>query len=70
MRVKSENGDPLLCSFCGNTQEEVRRLVQGQAPGVFICNDCVELWGELLKEQDDFDDDFDDIVFTVQKLKN
>ena len=64
MRLKTENDDPLLCSFCGNTQEQVRRLVQGQAPGVFICNDCVELCSELLKEQEEFDE-LDDIDVQV-----
>jgi len=64
MRIKPENDDPLHCSFCGHTQEEVRRLVQGQAPGVFICNDCVELCGELLKEQEEFEE-FEDMDVQV-----
>ena len=42
------------CSFCGHSQEEVRRLVAGQEQGVFICNDCVELCGELLKEEEEW----------------
>ncbi len=43
--------DDFRCSFCGHTQEEVRRLVSGQEQGVFICNDCVSLCSELLKEE-------------------
>ncbi|MBM3212783.1 hypothetical protein FJZ33_11225 [Candidatus Poribacteria bacterium] len=39
------------CSFCGNTQDQVKRLVAGQRPDVFICNDCVEFCRELLKEE-------------------
>jgi len=36
------------CSFCGKDQSEVRRLVAG--PGVYICNLCIELCNEVLKE--------------------
>ncbi|MBD3183787.1 ATP-dependent Clp protease ATP-binding subunit ClpX [Candidatus Poribacteria bacterium] len=50
------NEDPFRCSFCGSTQDEIRRLVAGQDPGVFICNDCVELCSELLKEEEEIDD--------------
>lgn len=47
--------DNVCCSFCGHTQNEARRLVAGQEKGGFICNDCVELCGELLKEQEEPD---------------
>ena len=33
--------DRLKCSFCGKTQEQVRKLVAG--PGVYICDECIEL---------------------------
>jgi ATP-dependent Clp protease ATP-binding subunit ClpX len=54
MRYKPD--ESYRCSFCGHTQDEVRRLVAGQDPGVFICNDCVELCSELLKEEEEIDD--------------
>ncbi len=38
------------CSFCGKSQDDVVRLVQGQ-PGVCICNECIELCAELVKEE-------------------
>lgn len=44
------------CSFCGNTQDEVQRLVRGQEEGIHICSDCVELCSELLQDQEDVDD--------------
>jgi len=47
----------LACSFCGHTQEEVRRLVAGQEPGVFICNDCVKLCDDLLKEEEEVEEE-------------
>ena len=41
------------CSFCGKYQEQVRRIIAG--PGVFICDECVELCREIIEE--DFVDD-------------
>lgn len=38
----------LKCSFCGKAQEQVRRLVAG--PGVYICNECIELCKEIIEE--------------------
>jgi ATP-dependent Clp protease ATP-binding subunit ClpX len=37
------------CSFCGKTQEQVRKLIA--APGVYICDECVELCNEILDEE-------------------
>ncbi len=39
---------PLNCSFCGKTQKEVGKLIAG--PGIYICNECVELCGEIIAE--------------------
>ena len=36
------------CSFCGKTQDQVRKLVSG--PGVFICDQCIELCNEVIKD--------------------
>ena len=41
----------MLSHLCSRTQDEVKRLVAGQQPGVFICNNCVELCAELLDEE-------------------
>ena len=38
------------CSFCGKSQHEVRKLIAG--PNVFICNECVELCADIIKEED------------------
>lgn len=50
------------CSFCGKTQEQVNRIVAG--PGVYICNECIELCSEIIEEE--FEDthieqQFDDV---------
>ncbi len=43
----------LRCSFCGKTEEQVKKLIEG--PGVYICNECVDLCFEI------FEDEFTDI---------
>ncbi len=50
---KSGDGDSkntLYCSFCGKSQHEVRKLIAG--PNVFICNECVELCMDIIREED------------------
>lgn len=39
----------LKCSFCGKSQEQVKRLVAG--PGVYICDECIELCSEIIEEE-------------------
>ena len=49
---KVSNGEskkPLLCSFCGKNQHEVRKLIAG--PTVFICDECVELCMDIISEE-------------------
>lgn len=47
----SEEGkNTLYCSFCGKSQHEVRKLIAG--PNVFICNECVELCMDIIREED------------------
>ena len=51
--MTKSNGDAkntLYCSFCGKSQHEVRKLIAG--PNVFICNECVELCADIIKEED------------------
>lgn len=53
MSKSSESGDSkntLYCSFCGKSQHEVRKLIAG--PNVFICNECVELCMDIIREED------------------
>ena len=46
----SENSkNTLYCSFCGKSQHEVRKLIAG--PTVFICDECVELCNDIIKEE-------------------
>ena len=48
MKFGEEDKGQLKCSFCGKTQEQVRKLVAG--PGVYICDECIELCNEIIAE--------------------
>ncbi|WP_417448996.1 ATP-dependent Clp protease ATP-binding subunit ClpX [Kordiimonas sp.] len=45
----SDTKNTLYCSFCGKSQHEVRKLIAG--PTVFICDECVELCNDIIKEE-------------------
>ncbi|WP_062199007.1 ATP-dependent protease ATP-binding subunit ClpX [Massilibacterium senegalense] len=47
-KFNDEKGQ-LKCSFCGKTQDQVRKLVAG--PGVYICDECIELCSEIVEEE-------------------
>ena len=44
-----ESADLLKCSFCGKSQKQVKKLIAG--PGVYICNECIELCNEIIEEE-------------------
>ena len=47
--VEKEDKEKLFCSFCGKSQHEVKKLIAG--PTVFICDECVELCTDIIKEE-------------------
>jgi len=47
-KFNDEKGQ-LKCSFCGKSQDQVRKLVAG--PGVYICDECIELCTEIVEEE-------------------
>jgi hypothetical protein len=49
-RKLDDDGATLYCSFCGKNQHEVEKLIAG--PTVFICNECVDLCMDILREED------------------
>ncbi|MEW5736208.1 MAG: ATP-dependent Clp protease ATP-binding subunit ClpX [Thermodesulfobacteriota bacterium] len=49
MAKKTDGGDHLRCSFCGKTQDEVKKLIAG--PAVYICDECIELCNEIIAEE-------------------
>ena len=44
-----DSTDVMKCSFCGKTQKQVQQLIAG--PGVYICDECVELCNEIIDER-------------------
>jgi ATP-dependent Clp protease ATP-binding subunit ClpX len=53
---KDQDEDKLLyCSFCGKSQNEVRKLIAG--PSVFICDECVDLCNDIIREEADAEAD-------------
>ena len=49
MADKGSSDKLLYCSFCGKSQHEVRKLIAG--PSVFICDECVELCNDIIREE-------------------
>ena len=48
-RMTSKTKVPYRCSFCGKSQEQVRKLIAGQ--GVYICDECINLCQEIIEEE-------------------
>jgi len=61
--AKFDEKKQLKCSFCGKNQEQVRRLIAG--PGVYICDECIELCQEIIDEE--FDEELDTELQDVPK---
>jgi ATP-dependent Clp protease ATP-binding subunit ClpX len=51
MRRTDDPDDNLSCSFCGKTQDEVKKLIAGPS-SVFICDECIELCNEIIVDED------------------
>ncbi len=59
---KKGKKDELFCSFCGKSQDDVKKLVAG--PGVYICDECIELCNEIISE------DMQNEKFNSETIKN
>ena len=53
MAGKIDDRKQLRCSFCNKTQDQVRKLIAG--PGVYICDECIEICSEIIEEEFDGD---------------
>jgi len=49
MGKSNASSDDLLCSFCGKSQDEVKKLIAG--PSVYICDECIQLCNEIIAEE-------------------
>jgi len=59
--MSKHNDKQLRCSFCGKSQDQVRRLIAG--PNVFICDECIELCQEIINEEfvENYDEEIRDL---------
>ena len=49
MTRPTDSNEQLLCSFCGKSQRQVKKLIAG--PGVYICDECIDLCNEIIDEE-------------------
>lgn len=49
MFENTDKNGPVVCSFCGKSQDQVKKIVAG--PGVYICNECIDLCKEIIDEE-------------------
>jgi len=59
--AKNQNEKNIKCSFCGKTQDHVKRIVAG--PGVYICDECVSLCKNIIEE-----DYIEDDAYTIEEV--
>lgn len=64
---KKAKTEKLRCSFCGKGQDEVRKLVAG--PGVYICDECVELCNEIIADEWDQEEAVHEYMHNLLKPK-
>ena len=69
--AKYEDNKNVRCSFCGKTQENVKRIIAG--PGVYICNECVGLCSNIIEDElENYDEEFVDndfVMLTPKEIK-
>lgn len=69
MPKNTESRDDLLCSFCGKSQDEVKKLIAG--PSVYICDECIQLCNEIIAEEysQEIDEEFADQLPKPAEIK-
>lgn len=65
----SDDKKQLRCSFCGKTQEQVRKLIAGN--GVYICDECIDICAEIIDEEfaDNYDEDAEINLLKPKEIK-
>jgi len=56
MAKHDDRSGNLVCSFCGKSQDEVRKLIAG--PTVYICDECIDLCNDIIAEETDGEEAF------------
>ena len=66
MASKNSDDKEIRCSFCGKTQEQVKKLIAGPS-GVYICDECVDICADIIDEEEDDDIITDDMEINLLK---
>lgn len=67
MAGKVDERKQLRCSFCNKTQDQVRKLIAG--PGVYICDECIEICSEIIEEEFDVDPHMDSDINLLKPVE-
>ena len=67
MAKKDDQNENLFCSFCGKSQKEVKKLIAG--PAVYICDECIQLCGEIIEEENEKGSGVLDRTLVPQEIK-
>ncbi len=67
MPKKRNDNENLFCSFCGKNQKEVKKLIAG--PAVYICDECIQLCGEIIDEENDKETRNPEISLVPKEIK-
>ncbi|PIE70057.1 MAG: ATP-dependent Clp protease ATP-binding subunit ClpX [Deltaproteobacteria bacterium] len=62
-----DSNENLFCSFCGKSQKEVKKLIAG--PAVYICDECIQLCGEIIEEDAEKDSESTEKLLTPKEIK-
>lgn len=65
MASRRDNSGSLVCSFCGKSQKEVKKLIAG--PTVYICDECIALCNDIIAEEFQSDETQQDTSFQISK---
>ena len=67
MSRKNDENDNLFCSFCGKSQNEVKKLIAG--PAVYICDECIQLCSEIIEEESEKDARETEVAMIPKEIK-
>ena len=65
MASRRDNSGSLVCSFCGKSQKEVKKLIAG--PTVYICDECIALCNDIIAEEFQSDETQEETSFQISK---
>ncbi|MFO8047590.1 MAG: ATP-dependent Clp protease ATP-binding subunit ClpX [Desulfosudaceae bacterium] len=67
MTKQNEGNDKLICSFCGKSQKQVKKLIAG--PAVYICDECINLCSEIIAEEYEKEAESSQELLTPREIK-